>query len=107
MWLKSRVMQHYGDSVIIADRGGCQYVVYFKDDAKILLYEFYRQERKEQDDDEKARVIRSDIKDLTDQTDTFFFIWRFEQSNNAFLRAWNSFSSVHFVLPARNQKMWK
>ena len=72
MWLKSRVMQHYGDSVIIEDRGGCQYVVYFKDDAKLLLYEFYRQERKEQDDDEKARVIRSDIKDLTDQTDTFF-----------------------------------
>ena len=72
MWLKSRVMQHYGDSVIIVDRGGCQDFVYFKDDAKILLYEFYRQERKEQDDDEKARVIRSDIKDLTDQTDTFF-----------------------------------
>ena len=74
MWLKSRVMQHYGDSVIIADRGGCQYVVYFKDDAKLLLYEFYRQERKEQDDDEKARVIRSDIKDPTDQTDTFFYL---------------------------------
>ena len=44
-----------------------------------MLYEFCRQERLEKDDDEKARVIklavdliRSYIKDLTDQTDTFF-----------------------------------
>ena len=26
-WLKSRLMQHYGDSVIIADGGGCQDVL--------------------------------------------------------------------------------
>ena len=65
-------MQYYGDSVIIAGRGGCQNVFYFKDGAKHLLYEFYRHGRLEQDDDEKARVIklaaeliRSDIKDLT------------------------------------------
>ena len=50
-WLKSRLMQHYGDSVITADRGGCQDVLYFKDDAKHLLYEFYTQGRLEQDDD--------------------------------------------------------
>ena len=44
-----------------------------------MLYEFCRQERLEKDDEEKARVIklaadliRSYIKDLTDQTDTFF-----------------------------------
>ena len=80
-WLTSRLMQHYGDSVIIADRAGCQDVIYFKDDAKHLLYEFYRQGRLEQTDDEKARVIklaadvtRSDIKDLTDQTDIFFHL---------------------------------
>ena len=72
-WFKSRLMQYYGDSVIIAGRGGCQNVFYFKDHAKHLLYEFYRQRRLEQGDDEKARVIklaaeliRSDIKDLTD-----------------------------------------
>ena len=51
-------MQHYGDSVIIADRAGCQDVLYFKDDAKHLLYEFYRQGKLEQNDDEKARVIK-------------------------------------------------
>ena len=69
----------YGDSVIIADLGGCQDILYFKDDAKHLLYEFCKQGRLEQDDDEKARVtklaadlIRSYIKDLTNQTDTFF-----------------------------------
>ena len=78
-WLKSHLMQHYGDSVIIADCDGCQNVLHFKGNAKHLFYEFYRQGRLEQDDDEKARVIklavdliRSDIKDLTDQTDTFF-----------------------------------
>ena len=71
-WFKSRLMQYYGDSVIIAGRVGCQNVFYFKDDAKHLLYEFYRQGRLEKGDDEKARVIklaaeliRSDIKDLT------------------------------------------
>ena len=51
-------MQHYGDSVIIADRAGCQDVLYFKDDAKHLLYEFYRQGKLEQNDDEKARLIK-------------------------------------------------
>ena len=80
-WSKSHLIQHYGDSVIVADYSGCQDILYFKDDAKHLLYEFYRQGRLEQDDDQKARVIklaadliRSDIKDLTDQTDTLFFI---------------------------------
>ena len=38
--LKSHLMEHFGDSVIIADRGGCQDNLYFKDDAKHLLYEF-------------------------------------------------------------------
>ena len=51
-------MQSYGDSVITADRGGCQDVLYFKDDAKHLLYKFYKQGRLEQDHDEKARVIK-------------------------------------------------
>ena len=36
-WLKSHPMQHYGDSVIIANRGGCQDVLYFKNGAKHLL----------------------------------------------------------------------
>ena len=57
-WLKSRLMQSYGDSVITADRGGCQDVLYFNDDAKHLLYKFYRQGRLKQDHDEKARVIK-------------------------------------------------
>ena len=50
-WLKSCLMQYYGDSVIIADRGGCQDILYFKDDAKHLLYELCRQGKLEQDDD--------------------------------------------------------
>ena len=57
-WLKSHMMQHCGDSVINSDRGGCQDVLYFKDDAKHLLYEFYRKWRLEYYDDEKARVIK-------------------------------------------------
>ena len=86
-WLKSHLMQHYGDSVIIADCDGCQNVLHFKGNAKHLFYEFYRQGRLEQDDDEKAGVIklavdliRSDIKDLTDQTDTFFSFDNFNSS---------------------------
>ena len=74
-------MQHYGDLFIIVDHDGCQDVIdnAKQDDAKYLLYEFYRQGRLEQNDDEKARVIkhaadliRSDIKNLTGQTDIFF-----------------------------------
>ena len=87
--LKSRLMEHFGDSVIIADRGGCQDNLYLKDDAKHLLYEFYRQRELEQDDDQKVRIIklaadliRSDIKDLTDKIDIFFSFGHF---NNAFL----------------------
>ena len=86
-WSKSHLIQHYGDSVIVADYGGCQDVLYFKDDAKHLLYEFYRQGRLEQDDDQKARVIklaaeliRSDIKNLTDQIDIVF---SFDDLNNS------------------------
>ena len=69
------------DLFIIADHDGCQDVIdnAKQDDAKYLLYEFYRQGRLEQNDDEKVRVIkhaadliRSDIKNLTGQTDIFF-----------------------------------
>ena len=46
-WLKTRFLQHYGDSVVIANSFGNDDVMYFRDSANALLYHFYKQERSE------------------------------------------------------------
>ena len=78
-WLKKRLLQHSGASIVIARRNGCEDVIYFKESANTLLYEFYRQNRLENDENEKlsviklaADLIRSDIQELDCDKETYF-----------------------------------
>ena len=77
-WLKKRLLQHYGTSIVIAKRNGCEDVIYFKESANTLLYEFYRQNQLE-NENEKLRVIklaadliRLDIQELDCDKETYF-----------------------------------
>ena len=78
-WLKTRFLQHYGDSVVIANSFGNDDVMYFRDSANSLLYDFYKQERSEKDEDEKQRVIKlaadlikSEVKEIVSSKESYF-----------------------------------
>ena len=84
---KTRFVQHYGDSVVIANREGKEDVLYFSESANSLLYDFYRQSRLENDEDEKLRIlklaanlVKSDINEMVSDGDTYF---KFNDLNNA------------------------
>ena len=57
-WLKSKLISHYGDSLVIANMDGCKDVLYLKESAYKLLYQFYDEGRKTDVDDEKERIIK-------------------------------------------------
>ena len=57
-WLKSKLISHNGDSLVIANMDGCKDVLYLKESANKLLYQFYDEGRKTDVDDEKERIIK-------------------------------------------------
>ena len=70
-WLKSKLISHYGDSLVIANMDGLKDVLYLKESANKLLYQFYEEGRKTDIDDEKERIIKlaaslikSDVADI-------------------------------------------
>ena len=80
-------MQHYGQSVVIANAGGCEDVIYFRQTANSLLYDFYRQERDDDDQVEKWRIIKiaadlikADIADLNCYKEIYFSIGDLNES---------------------------
>ena len=85
-WLKTQFVQHYGDSVVIANREGEEDVFYFSESANSLLYDFYSQSRLANDKDEKVRsnklaadLVKSDINQIVSDGDTYF---KFNDLNN-------------------------
>ena len=70
-WIKSKLEQHYGDSIVIANMKGCKDVIYFRKSAHNLFYEFYKEGQHKDSTSEKhcilklaANLIRNDIKVL-------------------------------------------
>ena len=78
-WIRSKLEQHYGDSIVIANMKGCKDVVYFRKSSNNLLYEFYKEGQHKDSATEKERVIklaanliRNDIKALDYNKNDYF-----------------------------------
>ena len=78
-WLKAKLISHYGDALVIANMDGRKDVIYLKESSNKLLYQFYDEERKINDDDEKERIIKlaaslikSDIADIASNKKQYF-----------------------------------
>ena len=87
-WLKSKLISHYGDSLVIANMDGCKDVLYLKESANKLLYQFYDEGRKTDVDDEKERIIKlaanlikRDIVDISCNKNQYFSLNDLDEQN--------------------------
>ena len=58
-YIKKQIIDQYGDDVIIADRSGVKYVVYFFRTSKNILHNFHSNPRLDDIDEEKKRLLKS------------------------------------------------
>ena len=57
-WIKTKLSQHYGESIVISNMKGCTDSVYFRNSANNLLYEFYKEGQNNDIVSEKEHVIK-------------------------------------------------
>ena len=78
-WIKHKLLEHYGESIAIANMKGCKDVIYFRKSVNDLLYEFYEEGQNKDSESEKSRIIKlaanlilNDIKGLDCNKDSYF-----------------------------------
>lgn len=76
--MKNKLLQHFGDSIIITELNGKPNVVTFKRTAASILQDFYNEQKKEDPEMEKVRMInavanliKSDIKAIDSSNDVY------------------------------------
>lgn len=77
-YIKQKLLDHYGDGIVIAEKMGTADVVTLKETASSILRDFYKQPRSTDAETEKKRLIktaanliRSDIKAMEGSKDTY------------------------------------
>ena len=77
-YMKQKLLDHYGDGFVIAEKMGTADVVTLKETASSILRDFYKQPRSTDAETEKKRLIktaanliRSDIKAMEGSKDTY------------------------------------
>ena len=75
-YMKKRILDHFGGSVVISELDGKRNVITFKNKADAILHSFYQRNNKQDSESEKMAVIKtaatlilSDIKSITDNKD--------------------------------------
>ena len=78
-WIRHKLIQHYGNEIVIANMKGCEDVIYFQETSNSLLYKFYQRERDKDDNIEKRRIIelaadliRNDIVEIDCNRNEYF-----------------------------------
>lgn len=76
--MKSKLMEHFGDNIIITELNGKPNVVTFRQTAANILHDFYKAQKKEDPNIEKiqmintvAKLIKSDIKEVDSSNDLY------------------------------------
>jgi len=76
--MKSKLMEHFGDNIIITELNGKPNVVTFRRTAANILHDFYKEQKKEDPNIEKirmintvAKLIKSDIKAVDSSNDVY------------------------------------
>ena len=87
-WLKTKFIDHYGESLIISNMDGLNDVLYLRKSANKLLHDFFEEERKLDTGDEKNRIlklaanlIKSDIAEIPYNKGNYFALSSLDESN--------------------------
>lgn len=77
-YMKKKLLEYYGDRIIVTELNGKSNVVTFRTTASIILNDFYGQQNRNDSESEKLRIIqtaakliKNDIKRLDSNTDTY------------------------------------